>query len=185
VERRSSSGCDGRSEGRTRECPGFLAWVRVRTQPRGDQRGPTAQLSFCQALLAPTAGGLHGLRCCPSAPDWSAVSNLVVSKSDTTSAPTLRKPEAKVKRIAHVRSSLVGWKPPRIQGIETSVKTAAVPATSFTRDTFDPVTLATGRTRIAVSTFAATSVRLRRAKSTLFQFGPRATSVSERVRGSA
>src|SRR5688500_1804993 len=34
-----------------RERPGFPAWARLRTRPRGEQRGPTAQPSFRQALL--------------------------------------------------------------------------------------------------------------------------------------
>jgi hypothetical protein len=122
-----------------------------------------ARLAYRTRPLAPTAGGLQGLRRCSSAPGGSTVSNFAVSKSDNTSAPTLRNPEANDRRIAHVRSSLVGWKPPRIQGIETRARTATVPATSLTRNTFEPVTLATARTRIAVSTFAATSVRGRRA----------------------
>src|SRR3954451_22013453 len=54
VERRSSSGCDGRSEARTQGA--FVSAAiraRLRTQPRGEQRGPAAQQMFRQTLLGP------------------------------------------------------------------------------------------------------------------------------------
>jgi hypothetical protein len=35
----------------SREHPGSSAWVRRRTQPRGEQRGPAAQGSLCWSLL--------------------------------------------------------------------------------------------------------------------------------------
>src|SRR5947208_13640971 len=56
VERRSSSGCDGRSGARTQGA--FVSAAiraRLRTRPRGNQRGPTAQQMFRRTLLGDAA----------------------------------------------------------------------------------------------------------------------------------
>jgi hypothetical protein len=67
----------------------------------------------------------------------------------------LMNPVAKARRIAHVRSSLVGWSPPMLHGRTTRTRTLTDPSTSFMSKASEGMTFATARIRRAVSRFAA------------------------------
>jgi hypothetical protein len=69
----------------------------------------------------------------------------------------MRNPAKKASSIAHVRSSLVGWSPPRTQGMATITTAIASMITSFTNRAVDPVTSLIPRMRMAESTFATRS----------------------------
>jgi hypothetical protein len=75
--------------------------------------------------------------------------------------------------------------PPEDPRTATIARTATEPTTSFTSKAVEPVALATARMRTAVSRFAARSMRLSSAKSTLVQIGSKATRLSGRPRGIA
>jgi hypothetical protein len=98
---------------------------------------------------------------------------------------TLRNPATKDSRIAQVRSSLLGSRPPSSQGVTTSATTLIVPTASLAASKFDVLTFATARMRKAVSTLAATSTRLKTAKSTRDQVSSSTTSDRERKIGIA
>jgi hypothetical protein len=106
-----------------------------------------------------------------------------MSNVDSTNAQMLRKPEAKARRMAQVRSSRDGWSPPRIHGTTTSRTTPIVPAISFRNIAVERVYLRTARIRAAVSIFDTTSRMLRTRKTTRFQTGSRTTKVSDSPRG--
>jgi len=97
----------------------------------------------------------------------------------------LRNPEARDMRIAHVRSSLVGWSPPKGPRDDDERQNPTEPTISFTSKAVEPVTLATDLMRTAASRFGARSTKLSGAKSNLHQIGSKATSARESPRGMA
>jgi hypothetical protein len=87
-----------------------------------------------------------------------------MSNADITVAPILRNPAANDRTIAYVRSSLVGWRPPRTHGKTTNISESTEVTTSFASRAIDPVAFVTPRMRATLSTLAARSRMLNSAK---------------------